>query len=59
MFFYYFLPISEQKMIHQPCLEDVDYRSFGIKIIVHTGETGFMVISSLAELRFNSPFYDR
>jgi len=44
MFFYYFHCVNEEKMIHQPYLEDVDYGSFATRNNKRLNKLGFSIV---------------
>lgn len=44
LLFYYFHAVSEEKMIHQPYLEDVDYGSFATRNNKRLNKLGFSVV---------------
>ena len=44
LFFYYFHGVTEEKMIHQPYLEDVDYGSFATRNNKRLNKLGFSVV---------------
>ena len=44
LFFYYFHAVTEEKMIHQPYLEDVDYGSFATRNNKRINKLGFSVV---------------
>lgn len=44
LLFYYFHDVKEEKMIHQPYLEDVDYGSFATRNNIRINKLGFSVV---------------
>lgn len=44
LFFYYFHTVTEEKMVHQPYLEYVDYGSFATRNNVRLNKLGFSVV---------------
>ena len=44
LFFYHFHVVTEEKMIHQPYLEDVDYGSFATRNNKRLNKLGFSVV---------------
>jgi len=44
LLFYYFHAVTEEKMIHQPYLEDVDYGSFATRNNKRLNKLGFSVV---------------
>ena len=44
LFFYYFHAVTDEKMIHQPYLEDVDYGSFATRNNKRLNKLGFSVV---------------